>query len=75
MMLNDFTPDELREINDALAEAVERMLAKQTRQEREYASLSTAWEAQKKVVAKLLPGNPPEWVQIRDAEVKAKASI
>ena len=75
MNLSSFTADELREINDALDEAVTRMLKVQTPQEVEYASLGAAWEAQKKIVAVLLPGTPPNWLVERDPLVRARAPL
>lgn len=75
MDLEHFTVDELREINDALNDAVLRMLEKQTAQEREYASLPVAWEAQKKVVGKLLPGPAPAWLIARDPKVRERSPL
>lgn len=66
----EFTADELREIHDALARYVLHMIeVGQTPQEIGYQSLATAWSAQQKIVACLLPGKPPEWVQTRDTQV------
>ena len=68
--MNEFTVEELREVNDALSEAVNRMLDQGlTMQEREYNSLFNAWEAQKKAVRLILGNPPPRWVQETQARV------
>jgi len=68
--MNAFTVEELREVNDALCEAVNRMLDRgQSVQEREYNSLVNAWEAQKKCVRLILGDPPPRWVQDTQARV------
>lgn len=72
MLDMNFTPDELREINDALSTAVQRMLDEgQTPQEIEYQALAIEWFAQRKCVEKLLPGAEPDWLIERDEQVKA----
>ena len=66
----ELTPDELREVNDALSESITRMLKKRTSAEREYSSLTVAWAAQKKVIEMLLPGLDTGWMREREAKVK-----
>jgi len=79
-MAIEFNSSELREIQDALADAITRMCdVGQTKQELEYNSLANAWAARKKIVSELLPGPLPDWVatlerQVADAIAAPKIS-
>lgn len=67
-----FTPDDLREVDDALEEAIARMLENgQTVMERERNSLANAWSAQKRCMQALLRDPSPPWVPAMQACIDA----